>query len=163
MLTFFAYSFNELLGDASELVIQFAQWVNIQRFALRGTERASTRAKNKEKNRRNTVVHLRDVASLVALLLRPCDLPYRGMENEVKRGEKSFCPEQVDNQRERKRDKSEESSGPTANGKCNLVLSFSFPLVPCVSLFPAFVLSISPRYHTEKRPAAMPPASGYKC
>lgn len=113
--------------------------------------------KNEVEEGRNSV-RLRDVAGLAALLLRPCDLPYRGMENEVKRGEKSFCPEQVDNQRERQCDKSEESSGPTANGKCNPALSFSFPLAPAPVLPRRLALSISPRYHTGKRPR-----SGHEC
>lgn len=47
---------------------------------------------------------------LAALLLRSRDSPYKGMGNEVKRGEKASVPNRFDNQHEWQRDKSEESS-----------------------------------------------------
>lgn len=65
--------------------------------------------------------------------------PYRGMENEVKHGEKALsCPEQVGNQHESQRDKSEESS---ARPLMENVISLSLFLALAPShLFPVTLL-----------------------
>lgn len=66
---------------------------------------------------------------LAALLLRSRDSPYKGMGNEVKRGEKASVPNRFDNQHEWQRDKSEESSArPLMENVIPLSLSLSLSL-----------------------------------
>lgn len=91
---------------------------------------------------------------LAALLLRSRDSPYKGMGNEVKRGEKASVPNRFDNQHEWQRDKSEESS---ARPLMENVIPLSFSLSPFHIVSP---LSISsPRVYPPPRPAILPRVS----
>lgn len=91
---------------------------------------------------------------LAALLLRSRDSPYKGMGNEVKRGEKASVPNRFDNQHEWQRDKSEESS---ARPLMENVIPLSLSLSPFHIVSP---LSISsPRVYPSPRPAILPRVS----
>lgn len=82
---------------------------------------------------------------LAALLLRSRDSPYKGMGNEVKRGEKASVPNRFDNQHEWQRDKSEESSArPLMENVIPLSLSPFFPSTSSLHYLSLHLVSILP-------------------
>lgn len=89
---------------------------------------------------------------LAALLLRSRDSPYKGMGNEVKRGEKASVPNRFDNQHEWQRDKSEESSArPLMENVIPLSLPFSLPhRLSTIYLFTSCLSSPSTRHFTAR-------------